>query len=208
MVLTPEDVLNKAFQTTKFREGYDQDEVDDFLDQVVVELRRLNQENEELRQQIAGSNVMKEAEEQGLPAFPSGPVAPQPTATAVEDPESGGSYSLLDLARKLHEEHIRAGATKREQLIKDGEETAARIVRDAESSARTVVAQLELEKAQIEEAVSQLREFEHEYRSRLRNYIESQLNALNSEESVVSSASSTNDSNSQSFAGENHDENH
>ena len=43
-LLTAEDVLNKAFSKTKYREGFDQDEVDDFLDEVVVELRRLNQE--------------------------------------------------------------------------------------------------------------------------------------------------------------------
>ena len=54
MALTPEDVVNKRFQPTKFREGYDQDEVDDFLDEVVVELRRLNQENEELRSRLGG----------------------------------------------------------------------------------------------------------------------------------------------------------
>ena len=52
MALTPEDVINKRFQPTKFREGYDQDEVDDFLDEVVVELRRLTQENENLRKQV------------------------------------------------------------------------------------------------------------------------------------------------------------
>ena len=34
MSLTPEDVVNKRFQPTKFREGYDQDEVDDFLDEM------------------------------------------------------------------------------------------------------------------------------------------------------------------------------
>src|ERR1043165_8350893 len=56
MALTPEDVVNKRFQATKFREGYDQDEVDDFLDEVVVELRRLNQENEELRQRLVGAD--------------------------------------------------------------------------------------------------------------------------------------------------------
>jgi len=49
MALTPEDVVNKRFQATKFREGYDQDEVDDFLDEVVNELRRLSEENEDLR---------------------------------------------------------------------------------------------------------------------------------------------------------------
>ena len=52
MALTPEDVINKRFQPTKFREGYDQDEVDDFLDEVVVELRRLNQENDALSKQV------------------------------------------------------------------------------------------------------------------------------------------------------------
>ena len=55
MALTPEDVVNKRFQPTKFREGYDQDEVDDFLDEIVVELRRLNQENDELRKKLAES---------------------------------------------------------------------------------------------------------------------------------------------------------
>ena len=55
MPLTPEDVVNKRFQPTKFREGYDQDEVDDFLDEIVVELRRLGQENEDLRQRLLAS---------------------------------------------------------------------------------------------------------------------------------------------------------
>src|SRR4051794_41867255 len=56
MALTPEDVVNKRFNPTKFREGYDQDEVDDFLDEVVVELRRLNQENEELKQRLVAAD--------------------------------------------------------------------------------------------------------------------------------------------------------
>lgn len=42
MALTSEDVINVRFSPTKFRAGYSQDEVDDFLDKVVVELRRLN----------------------------------------------------------------------------------------------------------------------------------------------------------------------
>lgn len=57
MALTPEDVVNKRFQPTKFREGYDQDEVDDFLDEIVVELRRLHQENDDLRKQLADGSA-------------------------------------------------------------------------------------------------------------------------------------------------------
>jgi DivIVA domain-containing protein len=52
MPLTPEDVVEKRFNPTRVREGYAQDEVDDFLDEVVAELRRLNGENAELRGQL------------------------------------------------------------------------------------------------------------------------------------------------------------
>ena len=38
-LLTADDVLNKKFQATKFREGYEQDEVDEFLDHVMNTLR-------------------------------------------------------------------------------------------------------------------------------------------------------------------------
>jgi len=41
MTLTPEDVLNKNFTPTQFRRGYDEREVDDFLDEVVTEMRRI-----------------------------------------------------------------------------------------------------------------------------------------------------------------------
>lgn len=49
VIVTPEDVVNKRFKSTKFRGGYDQDEVDDFLDYVVVEFRRLVDENNKMR---------------------------------------------------------------------------------------------------------------------------------------------------------------
>ena len=75
MALTWEDVLNKQFQHTKFREGYDQDEVDDFLDAVAEELKRLHAEIERLR---AGGAV--EAPEAGVSFAPG-------DAPAQERPE-------------------------------------------------------------------------------------------------------------------------
>ncbi len=49
MPLTPEDVLNKTFGTTQFRRGYDEREVDDFLDEVVATMRRLTADLENCR---------------------------------------------------------------------------------------------------------------------------------------------------------------
>jgi DivIVA domain-containing protein len=49
MALTPEDVRNKQFTTVRFKEGYDLDEVDDFLDQVEVSLSAATLEAKDLR---------------------------------------------------------------------------------------------------------------------------------------------------------------
>lgn len=181
MALTPEEVVNKRFTIVKFREGYDQDEVDDFLDEVVVELRKIGGENEELRQQLAAAKAQASA----APAVSAAdfPVAPVVAASVPSAADASNSHSLLELARKLHEEHVREGLTKRDQLIRDGQENAARLVRDAEAQARAVLGQLELDRKAIENTIDELREFEHDYRGRLREYIESQLTTLIREES-------------------------
>ncbi|WP_363182035.1 DivIVA domain-containing protein [uncultured Schumannella sp.] len=200
MALTPEDVVNKRFQPTKFREGYDQDEVDDFLDEVVVELRRLNQENEELRQRLVASDN-KIAELQRSGAAPAAPVAPAPAPaaapmaapmpTAVPEPQfaqsmdpnpmdPGNTNNLLQLARRLHEEHVREGMEKRDQLVAEGQAQAARIVAEAEQSQREQIGQLQQEHAMLERKVEELRIFEREYREKLKGYIEGQLRELES----------------------------
>jgi DivIVA domain-containing protein len=53
MPLTPADVRNKQFSTTRLRPGYDEEEVDAFLDEVEAELDRLIQDNEEIRAKLA-----------------------------------------------------------------------------------------------------------------------------------------------------------
>ena len=101
MALTPEDIVNKRFQSTKFREGYDQDEVDDFLDEVVAEMRRVVAENEELSQKLAATDGRISELQQGGPA-PS--VASPPVATTDNAVDTENANNLLQLARRLHEE--------------------------------------------------------------------------------------------------------
>jgi DivIVA domain-containing protein len=266
MALTPEDVVNKRFQPTKFREGYDQDEVDDFLDEVVVELRRLNQENEELRQRLIASdsriNELQRSAGQGssqsAPAAPApsfiaqpaeqAPEQPVPAAEPVQPPaapqfaaqpapsfaapaapaepgiDPNNTNNLLQLARRLHEEHVREGVEKRDALIAEGHEEAARVVQEAEAAQRAALQeaeaaqraalqeaeaaqraaaqqaeeaqraqlatleaerqQLETERQQLEGKVEELRNFEREYRLKLKSYIEGQLRELDSTNSI------------------------
>ena len=70
MALTPEEVVNQKFTITKFRDGYDLDQVDDFLDTIVEELRQHEAEKDELRTQLEAANARIAELETG--ASPSG----------------------------------------------------------------------------------------------------------------------------------------
>ena len=185
MPLTPEDVVNKRFQPTKFREGYDQDEVDDFLDEIVLAMRRVTQENEDLRQRLlAADGRIAELQRSGASlvqqvnsAEASNADFPQ-AASDMSGFESNNTNNLLQLARKLHEEHVREGLEKRDALIAEGHATASRIVRESEAQHKADLNRLEQEKALAENDVQTLRNFEKDYRAKLKAYIESQLSDL------------------------------
>jgi DivIVA domain-containing protein len=109
MALTPEDVVNKRFQPTKFREGYDQDEVDDFLDEIVVELRRLNQENEELRKKLAELSAGTPAS--SAAAAPVVEKVPAPVKAEKEDrAKAEAEAKAAEVAKKKEAEQVASQA--------------------------------------------------------------------------------------------------
>lgn len=210
MALTPEDVVNKRFQPTKFREGYDQDEVDDFLDEIVVELRRLHQENDELRKKLADntSNVqaapaapapllekvpetaaepVKEAVVEAAPAKPAAPAAPVVEAAPAPAAATGveSAAGVLAMAQKLHDEYVNAGVEQRDKIIAEAQIEASSLVNDAQEKSRKTLGALEQQRSVLERKVEQLRGFERDYRSRLKTYIEGQLRDLDARGSVA-----------------------
>ena len=54
--LSPDDVVNQKFQHVKFTDGYDQDEVDDFLDLVVETMRADRRRIAELEALLGGED--------------------------------------------------------------------------------------------------------------------------------------------------------
>jgi DivIVA domain-containing protein len=208
MALTPEDVVNKRFQATKFREGYDQDEVDDFLDEVVNELRRLTEENEDLRGKLGAcerrvgelsrANVSREGSEEPAPALaaappqpvvaePVRPMAAMPTMPGMDGGNGGPQEAagMLALAQKLHDEYVRNGEQQRDRIVSEAREHATRLVREAEEKQRQTLGSLEQERSLLERKIDELRAFEREYRSRLKSYLEGQLRELESKAAVV-----------------------
>lgn len=335
MALTPEDVVKKEFTKPKGfgRSGYDEIQVDDFLDEIVVELRRLNTENEDLTGKLedarrssgfagksgdaalagAASNVPAVTPVKGVAdksdastsaadkteAIPAAGAKSSRSAGSTDDAalakvreelataqrdlrsakderekvqrevtqaqerltalqkqieqtESGskGGASVGDkptqgaevpagapvasdsaagviaLAQRLHDEHVLEGETTRDALIKEarekhdtmvGEATTKRdelltegqaehdalvgagqnrhdelmrqandrstgLVKEAEERKERILGQLNTQREEISSGIQRLQTFEHEYRLKLKGYIERQLNDLNQDD--------------------------
>jgi DivIVA domain-containing protein len=184
MALTPDDVVTKQFQHVRFKEGFDPDEVDDFLDEIVVEWRKTIAENDELKAKLAAYESGSEAPAAAAPAevVEEAP-APVP-ATQVSDAGQGAaapaaaSAGIIELAQRLHDEHVAEGIAQRDKLIADAQSQAASIVSEAETKGREEIARLDKERASLESRITELRNFERDYRAQLRGYIEGKLRDL------------------------------
>lgn len=179
MALTPDDVVTKQFQHVRFKDGFDPDEVDDFLDEIVIEWRKALEENAELKAKLAAYESGAAPE-----AATAAPVAeaPAPAVEAPAEPAPTGSATatagIIELAQRLHDEHVAEGEAKRNQLITEAEAEVARIRTEAEAKQREETARLERERNTLEARITELRNFERDYRSQLRGYIEGQLRDL------------------------------
>ncbi|PWV54556.1 MULTISPECIES: DivIVA domain-containing protein [Nocardiopsis] len=239
MPLTPADVRNKQFSTTRLRPGYDEEEVDAFLDEVESELDRLIQENEELRGKLAEclrgkvpnagmqdfqqQEQAPEAPQQQMeqmrpePVQAQQPVEPQPQPPAPQ-PQMGmtganlamGGEENMDtaarvlalaqqtadqaisdarreadetLGRARHESEDILGKARRQadQIIGEARARSENLDRDAQERHRQVMGSLVQQREELEHKVNVLKDFEREYRSRLKDYFERQLRELNEE---------------------------
>ena len=219
MALMPEDLMNQRFTPVRFSEGYDMDEVDNFLDnEVEPRLKELISENERLKKELeeahnriaelesgapaAAAAPTAEAEEQdeetlvsevpGAAADETAPqavvadeepsaVAEEPVPASAQTPDQSAA-GIIALANRLHDEHVKNGEDERDRLITEANEEHKRIVGEAEEKSRTTLAELETKKAELDKTIEGLRNFERDYRNRLRNYLENQLRELDTSE--------------------------
>lgn len=189
MALTWEDVVNKEFQLTKFREGYDREEVEDFLDEVVEELKRLTEVNARLSAELEDCRAGAPAVDQAEPAQAAPAAAPTSAAAAPVPQPAGGdpatsAAGVLAMAQRLHDEYVAEGEQRRDQIIAEAESTAATVVREAEETRSRTLSELETRRTGLEHDVQRLRAFETDYRARLTSYIEGQLREITSQERV------------------------
>lgn len=141
MALTPLDIQNKTFPT-KMR-GYNQDEVDDFLDLVVRDYEELTQRNRELEkavkhleEKLEYFNELKDALNQSI-------IVAQDTADKVKTSASKESEVIVTSAQNKADELVANAEKRAHQLTTDAEEKARKILTDATEKARQLATETE-----------------------------------------------------------------
>jgi DivIVA domain-containing protein len=256
MPLTPADVHNVAFSKPPIgKRGYNEDEVDAFLDLVENELTRLIEENADLRQRVseldqelasARSGGGGAQPTQAIPRYepePESAPAPQPVYEAPPQPAAPVSEDqhlkaakVLSLAQDTADRLTGTAKAESDKLLADARAQADAMVSEARQTAETTVtearqradamladaqsrSEAQLRQAQekadalqadaerkhseimgtinqqrtvLEGRLEQLRTFEREYRTRLKTYLESQLEELGQRGSAAPVDSSAN----------------
>lgn len=233
MPLTPADVHNVAFSKPPIgKRGYNEDEVDAFLDLVETELARLVEENADLRQRVseldsdlasARSGVVQVT--QAIPLYQPEPevtVMEEERSTQLSDDQALRATRVLSLAQDTADRLTSMAITEADTMVADARASAEQIVSEARYIAEATVTDaqqradamlgdaqsrsesqlrqayekadflqadaerkhtefmtsINQQRAVLEGRLEQLRTFEREYRTRLKTYLESQLEEL------------------------------
>ena len=180
MAITPEDLITKSFKIVTEESGYDRNEVDDFLDELVVELRALYSERDALERQVEQLSA-------NAPESPAPAVAPaQSSATPAAAPQDAAA--LLAMAQKVHDDYVAQGEKAKAELLEEAEKKADAMVSEAQQQREEILSRLTDEKEELEVAVEALRGFESRYRSKLLQHLDAQVQELKNLKSIEASA--------------------
>ena len=170
-MLTPMDIHNKDFKRS-FR-GYNEDEIDDFLDKVVNDYEKLFRENDRLKEDLARAkkdNEQYQQLEQNLKdtLLVAQKTAEEVTSNARKNAEETRENTAKECANKLHEAEMKA-----EKIIEDAKNKAQvivaeydRLVREKNTFLRKIKVTLESELAVIDETMKQIPDPEKEEREK------------------------------------------
>ncbi|EOS7896825.1 DivIVA domain-containing protein [Enterococcus hirae] len=141
MALTPLDIQNKTFPT-KMR-GYNQDEVDDFLDLVVRDYEEITQRNRELEKAVKHSEEKLEYFNELKDALNQSIIVAQDTADKVKTSASKESEVIVTSAQNKADELVATAEKRAHQLTTDTEEKARQILTDATEKAKQLAVETE-----------------------------------------------------------------
>jgi len=183
-MLTAADVEQKTFSTAL--RGYDLDEVDDFLDEVVSTIKELSEKLEEARSaQMAAPVPSPELEAVAPEAETPEAEAPEPEVVSEPEPEKAAAPAIDESAVGRALIAAQAAADK---LLEDAESQASRMLEDAKEEADTWETEKEAKKVEAQAEMANLAERVRSVRSELAVLASHVSGNLDEMDSVIASS--------------------
>lgn len=173
MAINPQEIQDREFREA-FR-GYNEDDVDTFLDEIAVEYARLYQENQRMKVQLA-------ALQQEVARIGDAPkrATATPAAPAVPAPSREETDARIEAARKAAEAALEEAKRRAAEVVQRAEARAREIDDLTARRAKDVDADASAALTDAQQRVADLRKQEAELRRRIKTFLEQQLGALGS----------------------------
>ena len=202
MAITIKDIHEKEF--SRQVRGYNIDEVDDFLDEIAMQMEQILRENRALSQQlsdmqaIAGEQIPVVAAPVPVVPAPLPVPAPMPVVEskpAVILPPFGDETAYfknlettlretLISAQRIADETVSEARKKANQLLSTAEEKAGALVNNAQEQANAVMATSKVEAESVRLENAEIRKAAEDYRNRFLRLVEDQMHVLKADGSL------------------------
>lgn len=177
MAITVKDIQEKVFPTQSLN-GYDVEQVDDFLDEIVEQLSALIRENVALNEQVAKMDAELCAKEKAL----------EEAAAKVTDYNEAGYFKNLQNAmrdtligaQRLADETTANAQAEADRLVGEATAAAQKTVADAQAEATQLTAAAQKTAAEAKAECDALKAAADAYRAAFRKMVEEQVEVLKS----------------------------
>jgi cell division initiation protein len=180
MPLTPLEIHNKEFGTRM--RGFDQDEVNEFLDQVIRDYELLIRQNKEVNDELEIANKKLSNYEEMQESLNKSILVAQDAADRLKE-NTEREIEVIKLEAESYAENTRKEADEyAAQTSKKADEYANEVHKEADDNADALLQEAVLKARKIEDETEALRKQSRVFRQRLQLLIESQLELLTKED--------------------------
>lgn len=182
MAISVKDIQEKEF-SIQASNGYNMEQVDDFLDELADQLGAMIRENQaltaqvqQLQQQADALAAQKAEIEKKLPDYNE--------TGYFRNLESAMRESLIG-AQRIADETIAEAKKKAEQMVEDAVAAAEKTVADANAKAGTLMDEAEKLATETKAEAAHLRAISDTYRANFKKLVEEQMAALAANEELL-----------------------
>ena len=191
MALTPLEIHNQEFPTRM--RGFDQDAVNEFLDQVIRDYEALIRENKETKDELERASKELASYDEMQESLNKSIIVAQDAADRLKE-DANKEAEAIKREAESYAEDVRKEADQyaaevrndaenyKEELSKQAEEYSENIHREADDNADALLEEAVLKARKIEDETEALRKQSRVFRERLQLLIEAQLDLLTQED--------------------------